>query len=176
MSRVIYISNSANQEFQALVTPRSSVLWADLWSIKAVDAWGELKENLKTPECFYNWYKSAGLSVWSPEEAKIISYFFDNFSTRISAGESKEIFNSARSRDYFNSHHWEKINQDSQWLIFLRSKDGKWISAFNSYVDYAWITQGRGQSYEAIGARPGKVWHADPSAGQHGFFQVQTKN
>jgi hypothetical protein len=56
----------------------------------------------------------------------------------------------------------------------LRSKDGKWTCAFNSNNNEAWISEGKDEGYQVIGARSQKVWQADPHAGQHVFDQVKT--
>lgn len=173
MSRAIYLSNSANQEFQAIIIPSGAWDWAEIWSLEAMSAWNTMS-NLKTAQDFYKFYKSAPLGEWTPEWAKIISMFFDTYATKVSAGESKELFNSSKPNEYFNSKLWDKFTLGSSFWVFLRSKDGKWTCTFNSNDDHAWITEGKNQGYEVIRAKPGKVWHGDPDAGHHSFEQIKT--
>jgi len=173
MSRAIYLSNSANQDFQAIIIPSGAWLWSEIWSVPAYSAWSSLSK-IKTAQDFYQWYKNASSGEWTPEWAKVVSMFFDSYATKVSAGESKELFNSSRPHEYCNPRLWEKFKSGSSWWVFLRSKDGKWVSAFNSNDDHAWITEGKNQGYEVIRAKPGKVWHADAQAGNHVFAQVKT--
>jgi hypothetical protein len=173
MHRAIYLSNSANQDFQAIIIPSGAWEWSQIWSLEACRAWSSMSA-IQTTHDFYKWYKSASTGEWTPEWAKVISMFFDSYATKVSAGESKELYNSTRPNEYFNKNLWDKFNIGSNWWIFLRTKDGKYTSAFNSNENHAWITEGKNQGYEVISAKPGKVWHADMQASRHGFEQVKT--
>ena len=172
MSRAIYLSNSANQDFQAIAIPAGSYHCSDLWSAEVCLTWNKL--NINNSEEFYNWYKNSASGLWTPELAKIISLFFDNFSTKISAGESKELFKLDKPNEYFNPLRWSDIKNNSSWLIFLRSKDGKWTCAYNSCENSAWIIQGKNQGYEAIQAKANKVWQSEAGAKEYYFVQVKT--
>lgn len=173
MSRAIYLSNSANQDFQAIIMPYGEWEWSEIWSSPASSAWGSLN-SLKLTEDFYKWYKNASSGEWSCEWAKVISMFFDNYATKVSAGESKELLNISKPNEYFNAKLWDTFKSGSSWWLFLRSKDGKWVSAFSSDDNHSWITQGKNQGYEVLRAQPGKVWHADEKAGNYAFAQVKT--
>jgi hypothetical protein len=173
MSHSIYLSNSANQAFQAIVLPDNNGLWADLWHREIRIVWQDF--SLKTIQDFYHWYKNAHAGLWSAEQAKVVSYLFDKHGLKIAAGESKEIYNNTRANNYFDLQYWSNNKSSTKWLLFLRSKDGKHTNVFSSNENHAWISQGQGQNYQAVRSKPGQVWIADPSAGLFVFSQVRTK-
>ena len=175
MLEVIYLSNSANQDFQAIILPAGKYSWQDIWSPEAWAMWKDFGD-INNLDYFYDHYKKSHTGIWTPEWAKIISLFFDNFSVKISAGESKEIVNIYKPNIYFNTKLWDNFNKNPQWRLFMRSKDGKWTCAYNSNYSQAWIIQGRNQGYESIQAQLGKVWQNESQGLEHYFVQVKTTN
>lgn len=174
MSRTIFLSNSANQEFQGIILPSGDWHMADVCSAQAWQYFMTIG-SLKTVNDFIRLYKGASQGLWSPEFIKAITQFFDKYSLRVNAGESKALYsqNMTYPHEYLNSAQWGSMCRNPNWSLFLRSKDGNWTSFFSSNDDWSWITQGKGNGYESVRSKPGKVWQSDHEAGQHNFDQVR---
>jgi len=80
MHRAIYLSNSANQDFQAIIIPSGAWEWSQIWSLEACRAWSSMSA-IQTTHDFYKWYKSASTGEWTPEWAKNYDDFHEELAS-----------------------------------------------------------------------------------------------